>query len=200
MGEELLVWLQHRGELTLGSGLALSLVFVLGAFVLFPRTFLCLGVGALFGPAAILIIVPSTTLGGVLAFLLARYLFAERLQRRLSRRPLLRAIADAVDSEGWRVVALLRLGSPLPSAAQNYLFGVTRIGLWPFAAASFLFTMPQAILYVYLGHAGRAALIEDASSTLSRVLLGIALLTLATALIIISRKARLVLRRTLPAV
>lgn len=43
------------------------------------------------------------------------------LQRELDRRPRLRKIADAVDSEGWRVVALLRFWSPIATVIQNYV-------------------------------------------------------------------------------
>jgi uncharacterized membrane protein YdjX (TVP38/TMEM64 family) len=72
-----------------------------------------------------------------------------------------------VDEEGWRVVALLRFASPLPNAVQNYVFGLTRIGFLPFAITTFLFTIPQVMLYVYLGSTGRA-LLDENLSTLNR--------------------------------
>ncbi|HEU0083172.1 MAG TPA: hypothetical protein VFQ87_09910, partial [Bradyrhizobium sp.] len=71
----------------------LALVFFAASFVLVPRTFLCLGAGAGFGLGAVFVILPSTMLGGVLAFLLARHLFAERLRRHIDARPRLRGIA-----------------------------------------------------------------------------------------------------------
>jgi uncharacterized membrane protein YdjX (TVP38/TMEM64 family) len=194
MTGSLIEWLRSWGELSLGSGIALAFIFVVGGFILFPRTLLCFGVGAIFGPVAILIVVPSTTMGGILAFLLARYLVAASLQRKLDKRPRLRAIADAVDSEGWRVVALLRLGSPIPNAIQNYLFGITRIRLLPYTVATFLFTIPQVVLYVYIGAAGRIALLEDSSSTLNRAIIGIGALCLTTVAYLIWRKARMALR------
>jgi uncharacterized membrane protein YdjX (TVP38/TMEM64 family) len=194
MTESLIEWLRSWGELSLNSGVVLAFIFVAGSFVLFPRTFLCFGVGAIFGPAAIPIILPSTTIGGVLAFLLARYLLAARLQRQLDRRPRLRVIADAMDSESWRVVALLRLGSPIPTTVQNYLFGITRIRLWPYTVATFVFTVPQVVLYVYIGAAGRVALLEDSSSTLNRAIMGIGALCLTTVAFLIWRKARVALR------
>lgn len=188
-------WLHNWDHLNAGSAAALAVIFFGAAFVLIPRTFLCLAVGAIFGPPAIAIILPSTTLGGVLAFLLSRYVLADRLQREVDKRPQLRAVADAFDSEGWRVVALLRFGAPIPNAVQNYLFGITRIGLWAFTAATFVFTIPQVVLYVYIGAAGREAILDDTSSILSRVLLGIGVLTLATVALLIARKSRAALRR-----
>src|SRR5262249_18745164 len=47
------------------------------------------------------------------------------------RRPVWKALVQAIDAEGWRLVGLLRLASLIPGAATNYLLGVTRIGLLP---------------------------------------------------------------------
>ena len=68
---------------------------------------------------------------------------------------------NAVNAEGWRIVALCRLASPIPSTIQNAIFGLTRIELWPYLWATFLFTIPQTILYVYLGAIGKAALLGE---------------------------------------
>jgi uncharacterized membrane protein YdjX (TVP38/TMEM64 family) len=195
MTDALVNWLQNWGELHLGSAAVLALVFLVTGLILIPRTFLCLASGAMFGLSAIPIILPSTTLSAVIGFLLARYFFADWLRRRVDRRPRVRAVMDAIDSEGWRIVALLRFGSPLPSTVQTYLFGITRIGLVPFTLATLLFTIPQVCLYVWLGAAGRAALLDDGSSGLSRGLMLVAALTLTTAMILVTRKTRLALQR-----
>ena len=100
----------------------LALVFVAGGLVPVPRTFLTLAAGVVYGMAAIPIIMPATTAGCLIAFLLARYLFAERLWRFVERKPKLTAIMNAVDAEGWRIVALCRLASPIPSTIQNALW------------------------------------------------------------------------------
>ena len=93
------------------------------------------------------------------------------------------------------MVALMRFGAPIPNAVQNYLFGLTRIGLVPFTAATFVFTIPQVVAYVYIGAAGRAAMLDDASSTPSRILMGVGALTLAAVTVLVARKSRLALRR-----
>jgi uncharacterized membrane protein YdjX (TVP38/TMEM64 family) len=128
--------------------------------------------------------------GGFLAFLLARHLFSARLQTYFDARPHLRRIAVAVDEEGWRVVALLRFASPLPNAVQNYMFGLTRIGFLPFAITTFLFAIPQVVLYVYLGSTGRAILLDEDLSTLNRVLLGVGLISLVCAAVLVVRRIR----------
>jgi uncharacterized membrane protein YdjX (TVP38/TMEM64 family) len=128
--------------------------------------------------------------GGIMAFLLARYLFSERLQTYIDSRPRLRRIAVAVDEEGWRVVALLRFASPVPNAVQNYVFGLTRIGFLPFAVTTCVFTIPQVLLYVYLGSAGRAVLLDASLSMLNRVLLGIGLISVVVAALLVGRRVR----------
>src|SRR3954471_9086644 len=171
MHDAVMAWIGAGNALGFRSAGALALIFFVASFVFVPRTLLCLGVGALLGLPSILVILPCTTLGGVLAFLAARYLLKDRVQAMIEARPGLRKIAAAVDEEGWRIVALLRFASPLPNAVQNYMFGLTRIAFWPFAITTFVFSIPQVVLYVYLGSAGRAVLLDDSLSTLNRIVL-----------------------------
>jgi uncharacterized membrane protein YdjX (TVP38/TMEM64 family) len=190
MYDAVMQWLLEAGDLSVNSSIMLSLIFFAASFVLVPRTFLCLGAGASFGLAALPVILPSTMLGGILAFLSARYFFSERLHAYVDARPRLRRFATAVDEEGWRVVALLRLASPVPNAVQNYVFGLTRIGFLPFAVTTFVFSIPQIVLYVYLGSAGRAVLLDESLSTLNRLVLGAGLVSILVAALLIIRRVR----------
>jgi uncharacterized membrane protein YdjX (TVP38/TMEM64 family) len=196
MYDAMIQWLSEGRDLGVNSSIMLSLIFFAASFVLIPRTFLCLGAGASFGLGAVLVILPSTMLGGILAFLSARYLFSERLHAYVDARPRLRRFATAVDEEGWRVVALLRFASPLPNAVQNYMFGLTRIGFWPFAITTFVFSIPQVLLYVYIGSAGRALLLDEGLSTLNRALLGVGLISIFVAALLVFRRVRLDTERT----
>ena len=188
--DSLMQWLPDVADRGVSSYLMLALVFFAASFVLVPRTFLCLGAGLGFGLGAVFVILPSTMLGGILAFLLARYFVSERLQTYVDARPRLRRFATAVDEEGWRVVALLRFASPVPNAVQNYVFGLTRIGFVPFALTTFVFSVPQVVLYVYLGSAGRAVVLDSNLPTLDRVLLGIGLISVLAAALLIVRRIR----------
>jgi uncharacterized membrane protein YdjX (TVP38/TMEM64 family) len=190
MTDFLMEWLHRFGELSLVSGLAVVFLFVIAAFVFIPRTFLTLGVGGIYGFSAIPLVILGATTGSILAFLLARHLFSDRVQRWIDRRPSLRTIANAVDAEGWHVVALLRFASPTPGSVQNYVFGITRIGFWPYALATFIFTMPQTVLYVSLGAAGRSFLVTDVSSPFSQGLMLIGAGCLVGTTFLIWRKAR----------
>ena len=62
------------------------------------------------------------------------------------------AIDGAIAEGGWKIVALLRLSPAVPFNLQNYLFGLTRIGFWPYLLTSWIAMMPGTFLYVYVGH------------------------------------------------
>ena len=181
MTETIVEFLRRWGELSPTSAAVLALVFVAGGLVPVPRTFLTLAAGVVYGMAAIPIIMPATTLGCLIAFLLARYFFAERLWRFVERKPKLTAVMKAVDAEGWRIVTLCRLASPIPSTIQNAMFGLTRIPLWPYIWSTFVFTIPQIILYAYLGAIGKSALLGESGG----VNLGVMIASGATFLIVV---------------
>ena len=195
MTDVLLEWLRSFGALSLLSGLMVASVFAAAAFVFVPRTFLTLGVGGLYGLSVIPVIIVSATLGSALVFLIPRYVLADRVQRWIDRRPSMRTIADAVDAEGWRIVALLRFASPTPSSVQNYAFGVTRIGFWPYTLATLVFIIPQTVFYVYLGSVGRSLLLGDISSPLGVFVTLVGIGCLAASAWLVWRKARASLRK-----
>ena len=191
----LIEWLRSFGALSLFSGLMVMLLFAAAAFVFIPRTFLTLGVGGLYGLTVIPLVLIGATLGSVLAFLIARYFVAAHVQHWIDRHPSMRIIANAVDDEGWRIVALLRFASPTPSSVQNYVFGVTRIGFWPYFLASLVFTIPQTVFYVYLGSVGRSLLLGDVSSPVGGAITLMGAACLAGTAFLIWRKARASLRQ-----
>jgi uncharacterized membrane protein YdjX (TVP38/TMEM64 family) len=162
--ETLVEFLRRWGELGPTSVAVLALVFIVGGLVPVPRTFLTLAAGVVYGMAAVPVIIPATTVGCLIAFFIARYLFADRLWRKLQGKPKLVAIMNAVEVEGWRIVALCRLASPIPSTVQSATFGLTRIGVWTYTWSTFVFTIPQILLYTYLGSIGKAALLGETGS------------------------------------
>jgi uncharacterized membrane protein YdjX (TVP38/TMEM64 family) len=136
----------------------LAVVFVIGALLFVPRPPLCVAAGMLFGISAFPVALFSSTAGAVLGFLISRYLLRSQFLNAVDRKPKWKAITRAVDIEGWRIVGLMRLASPVPGSATNYLFGLTRISLWHYTAATVAGLVPQCFLFVYLGATGQAAL------------------------------------------
>jgi uncharacterized membrane protein YdjX (TVP38/TMEM64 family) len=130
----------------------------------------------------------------MIGFLLARYLLAERLRRMIVHKPRLIAIMNAVNAEGWRIVALIRIASPIPSTVVNALFGLTRIGLLPYSLATFVFMIPQTFLYAYLGSVGKVALIDQNDSGLHLGIMAAGGLAFLAVVLLITRRMRASLR------
>jgi uncharacterized membrane protein YdjX (TVP38/TMEM64 family) len=163
-----------------GLGLWGPLVFV-GVYCLAPALFvpgaiLTLAGGALFGPlAGALLSLTGATAGATVAFLLARYVAADWVERRLGQR--LQAIKAGVEREGWRFVAFVRLVPVFPFNLLNYALGLTRLSVRTFAVTSFITMAPGALAYAYLGAVGREAV--SGGPTLVRT--GVLALTLLAA-------------------
>ena len=193
MTETVEAWFSQFGSLTPTSGLALGGLFLLAAFVVFPRTLLILSAGATFGLWAAPIILLFGTTGGVLAFSLSRYVASSWFRRKLARKPVLQAVAQAVDEEGWRIVALMRLGAPIPSAMQNYIFGLTMIDIKSYAIATLIFSAPQVLLFTLLGATGRASIVSAGSSEGSVLFLVVGMAITVAIIALIAWRVRLLL-------
>lgn len=72
---------------------------------------------------------------------------------------------------------------------------MTNIGLLPFALITFVFTLPQIVLYAYLGASGRALLLDDGPMPLNRMVIATALVTALIILLLVSRRVRMILAR-----
>ena len=132
-------------------------VFALAATLGLPAFIFAIAGGALFGPVlGPLYSVTGATIGGAMAFLIARHLAADWVARRVGGR-LARLIAG-VEAEGWRFVAFVRLVPLFPFNVLNYALGLTRIRLSHYVLTTYVCIMPAAAAYAYLGYAGREAL------------------------------------------
>jgi uncharacterized membrane protein YdjX (TVP38/TMEM64 family) len=155
-------WLTSFQDWVRGKGLAgavvYAAVYVACVLLFVPGTVVTLGAGLLFGLAGgtVLVSIASTT-AAALAFLIARYLARERVQRLADRNPRFGAIDRAIAEQGWKVVALLRLSPLIPFSLSNYLYGLTPIPFAPYVLTSWIAMLPATFLYVYVGAAGNAA-------------------------------------------
>ncbi|MCS6925867.1 MAG: VTT domain-containing protein [Candidatus Binatia bacterium] len=149
-------------------------IYVLAPVLFLPGSVLTLAGGALFGPiSGALLSLTGATVGATLAFLIARYLAAEWVERCVSGR--LQEIKEGVEREGWRFVAFVRLVPLFPFNLLNYALGLTRLSVRTFAVTSFLTMAPGALAYAYLGDAGREA-VSGGPDLVRKGLLALALL------------------------
>lgn len=170
-------------------GVALYFVlFVVAIVALVPGSVLSVTAGITYGLWGAPIAVTGATIGSVIAYLIARYLVRDTVDAWIGRSRHLRAVEDAVNEEGWHVVALVRLSPLLPFNIQNYLFGVTHIRFWPYVWATFFGILPGTVFDVYLGSIGSRPL--DERSWLEWVVLGTGLVATGLLIWLVGRKAK----------
>ncbi|RMG36661.1 MAG: sulfurtransferase [Gammaproteobacteria bacterium] len=166
-------WIDHGGA---WAPMLFMLLYALATVLFAPGSVITLAGGALFGPVwGTLYNLVGATLGATFSFLIARYLAGDWAERRAGRR--LRRLKRGVDAEGWRFVALVRLVPLLPFNLLNYALGLTGIRLWHYVLTSFVFMLPGALAYTWLGYLGREA-VAGGSGLIQKGLFALALLAL----------------------
>ncbi|MFH7245844.1 MAG: VTT domain-containing protein [Spirulina sp.] len=167
------VWVNQAG---IFGPLVFMAVYALATVLLLPGSVLTLTGGALFGPIwGTIYNLTGAVLGATLAFLMARYLAGDWVEKRVGGQ--IKHLKQGVEAEGWRFVALVRLVPLLPFNLLNYGLGLTRISLTHYVLASYLFMLPGAIAYTYLGYAGREA-IAGGEGAIQKGLLALSLLAM----------------------
>ena len=191
MADRLYAFAQEWEALGLAGLALLALVFALGSLTFMPRfTFYAIS-GLVFGLSAIPAAVIGSTVGATLAYLLARGVLRGTFRRLVDRRPAWHATLAAVDAEGWRLVALTRLASPLPGGAINYVYGLTGIPLVSYMLGTAGGLLAPVTLFAGLGALGRIALKDQPLGQAAAFAAGLVVLAIAVILILRRRRAAL---------
>ena len=110
--------------------------------------------GVAFGPLwGTLYVWIAATIGAGLAFLAARYGVRGTVERWVAGSPRLQKMDGQVAEHGWRIVMLTRLVPVFPFNLQNYAYGLTRIGFWPYALTSSICMLPGTAAFTFAGGA-----------------------------------------------
>jgi uncharacterized membrane protein YdjX (TVP38/TMEM64 family)/rhodanese-related sulfurtransferase len=164
-------WVRDAGPV---APLLFMLIYALAAVLFLPGSFLTLAGGALFGPVlGTFYNLTGATLGATLAFLIARYLASDWVAAKTGGR--VKQLINGVEGEGWRFVAFVRLVPLFPFNLLNYALGLTRLRLLHYIVATYVFMLPGAIAYTYLGYAGREA-VAGGEGMIQKGMLALALL------------------------
>jgi uncharacterized membrane protein YdjX (TVP38/TMEM64 family) len=136
------------------------LLYAIATVVVIPGGIFDLAGGVLFGPIyGSLINLAGGSLGAALAFLVARYLAGDWVERRAGRR--VQKVMQSVEADGWQFVAFVRLVPIIPYNIVNYLLGLTRIPFHHYLFATVVFMAPSTVAYTWIGHAGSEAVSGD---------------------------------------
>ena len=152
-GAALEAWVRDAGPV---ASLLFMLIYALGAVVFLPGSVITLAGGALFGPVlGTFFSLTGATLGATLAFLIARTSASGWVAEKTGGR--VRQLIAGVEGEGWRFVAFVRLVPLFPFNVLNDALGLTRLRLLHYMIATYVYMLPGAFAYTYLGYAGREA-------------------------------------------
>ena len=164
-------WLEQAGW---WAPVVFILIYAVATVLFLPGSVLTLSGGIIFGPIlGALCNITGATIGAGLSFLVARYLASDWVSQRSGGR--LKQLINGVEAEGWRFVAFVRLVPIFPFNLLNYALGLTKIRFIEYLLASFIFMLPGAIAYTYIGYAGREAL-AGGDGLINTILIAIALL------------------------
>ncbi len=158
--------------------LLFMLIYIIGTVLFLPGSVLTLLGGALFGPAwGTLYNLSAATIGAMLSFLASRYLASDWVAKKTGGR--MKQLINGVENEGWRFVAFTRLVPFFPFNLLNYALGLTRISFAQYSIATFIFMLPGALAYTYLGYIGREAAMGG-EGLIQKAMLALALLAIVS--------------------
>lgn len=153
---------------------------------------LALAAGAIFGLWwGIPIVLVGIVVGDSLAFLMARYLFRDWVERRFAQQATM--MQRGFERNGAYYLFAMRLAAVIPFFIVNWTMALTRMKLRLFAPVSFLGLVPVTAIYVNAGT--QLAQIENPGDIISLpVLVSLGLLGIAPIIL------RLMMNRTRPAI
>ncbi len=166
-------WIEEAGS---AAPLLFMSVYIIGTVFFFPGAVLTLLGGALFGPVLGTVYnLTAATIGAMLSFLVARYLASDWVEKKTGGK--LKQLINGVENEGWRFVAFTRLVPLFPFNLLNYGLGLTKIKFSHYSIATYIFMLPGAIAYTYLGYIGKEAA-TGGDGLIQKAMLALALLGL----------------------
>jgi uncharacterized membrane protein YdjX (TVP38/TMEM64 family)/Fe-S oxidoreductase len=168
-------------QLIAGYGMLAPLIYMLvyavAPALLLPGLPITIAGGILFGPFwGVIYTITSSTIGACIAFLVSRHVARDWVEGKL-RSPRWRCLDEGVEKHGWKVVAFTRLIPLFPFNLLNYAFGMTKIGFWPYAVATFICMLPACIAFIVFS----SSLLDLVRGKISATLIiGIALIVLVS--------------------
>jgi uncharacterized membrane protein YdjX (TVP38/TMEM64 family) len=146
---EVIEWLRNAGWVGI---VGFVVVYAVITCAVLPSILLSLATGYVYGPVvAFFLVWLCNAFSGTLAFLIGRTLVRESLVQRWGASPRWRALSAALDRDGLRVVALLRLTPMLPYALASYFLSVMPIRLGQYVLGTLIGTAPVIAVIVYTG-------------------------------------------------
>jgi len=174
--QNILNWFESLGSL---GPVVFTLALSFAVVVMFPTPLIKVSAGAIFPfwiAAAVNFV--ASLLGGLIAFVLGRWLFRESIQRSIMNDKRLQSIETALTVDAMKISVLVRLSPLIPDEWLNYLMSATPVSLRVYMVSN-CSGIVYSLAYAYYGHAlGRFALNSSGVEGMNSTLLGNAMLVL----------------------
>ena len=166
-------WVKDAGS---AGPIVFMLIYAIGTVFFLPGSVLTLAGGALFGPVlGTFYNLTAATIGAMISFIAARYLAHDWVEKKTGGR--MKQLKQGVEGEGWKFVAFVRLVPLFPFNLLNYALGLTKIKFSHYSIATYIFMLPGAIAYTYLGYVGREA-VAGGDGLIKKIMFALALLAI----------------------
>lgn len=199
--QNILNWFESLGSL---GPVVFTLALSFAVVVMFPTPLIKVSAGAIFpfwiAAAANFV---ASLLGGLIAFLLGRWLFRESIQRSIMNDKRLQNIETALTQDAMKISVLVRLSPLIPDEWLNYLMSATPVSLRVYMVSN-CSGIVYSLAYAYYGHAlGRFALnssgVEGMNSTpLGNAMLALGILASIFATVLVTRASMKALQDAMP--
>ena len=169
-------WFEDLGTL---APLLFTFILIIGVVILAPTPIMKVTAGALFPYwLAVVINFTASIVGGLLAFMIGRWLFRDSIAKIVASDKRLQNIETAIGEEAMRISILVRLSPLIPDEWLNYIMASGPVTTRVFFLST-LSSVVYSLAYAYFGHAvGTIALSSDAMGGFKQSPLGMALLIL----------------------
>tara|TARA_B100001093_G_scaffold193134_2_gene185649 strand:+ start:11161 stop:11940 length:780 start_codon:yes stop_codon:yes gene_type:complete len=171
---DILLWFEELGPT---GPIVFTLALSLGVVILLPTPLVKVAAGALF-PFWIAVAVNfvASLLGGILAFLLGRWLFRDAIQRSILNDKRMQNFEQALTNDAMKISILVRLSPLIPDEWLNYMMSATPVSFRVYILSN-CSGVVYSLAYAYYGHAlGKFALNSSGIEGMSTTPLGTAML------------------------
>jgi uncharacterized membrane protein YdjX (TVP38/TMEM64 family) len=182
-------WIISQGVL---GAIVFIFLYILVMALGLPRSGLTVLGGVVFGSimGTIIVTIASVT-GATAAFLIARYLARDKVQKWVRNRPKLLNLYNLSETYGSFIVALVRMLPVSPANILNFAFGLTKIRLEKYIFWTFATMLPGNAIFVI----GADAIMEGIYKQQVPWILVLCIFVLAIILLIFSKTAFMLLSK-----
>ncbi len=166
-----------------------AVVYAVMVMCLVPTLPLNLGAGLIWGPywGGILTVIGAGT-GSALAFLAARYLASDYLNRKFGNSAWA-WLREEMQRKEWKAVAFTRINPIFPFGPSSYFFGLTQIRFSRYIVTTLLSILPLSVLFAAMGSSIGGIVLDGDAYRLVKDMLAVSLaVTLLVALKVVVKR------------